>query len=140
MTGFFTDFTEQKLLEHAFGKTSWTMPAIWLAPSTTTPNKAGGNITEPVGNNYSRISTSAANWATATQGNPTFIRNAQVLTSATASGSWGTFSYIVAFNASTAGNAIAVFQLTSAKSVGSGQAISVPINGLTLNLGADDDF
>jgi hypothetical protein len=140
MAGFLTDFAEQKILEHMFGKTAWTMPTIYLGPSTTTPNKAGGNITEPVGNNYARITTSAASWGTASQANPSTIQNAAVLTSNTASGSWGSYIYMVAFDALTSGNALYVFQLTSSKSVGSGQAISIPIGGLVWNLGADDDF
>lgn len=109
-------YTCNKLIDHAHGKTSFTMPSVWVGLSTTTPNSSDGNVTEPSGNNYSRVSTSGSTWTTAASRAAT---NATDITFPTSSGSWGTITHIVAYDASSGGNLLWYASITP-KSVPSG--------------------
>lgn len=109
--------------EHAHGKSAWTMPTAYLGASTTAPDASDGNVTEPVGNAYARITTSAADWGSSTAGT---ITNAQVLSYPTATGSWGTVTHVVAHDAPTGGNLLWSASITP-QSVNAGGTLSIPI-------------
>jgi hypothetical protein len=47
--------TKNKILRSLVGKDSAFGGSIYLGLSSTTPNAAGGNITEPTGNGYERV-------------------------------------------------------------------------------------
>jgi len=52
---------DNAILDHFFSKSTWTAPAqIWLGLSSTTPTKAGANVTEPSTGGYTRIQLTAA--------------------------------------------------------------------------------
>ncbi len=97
-----TDYAENKILDHVFSATTWTMPSIWIAASTTTPTDAGGNITEPSGNNYARKA-----WSTWNTPASRAITNDGDIEFNAATGSWGTITHFVLYDASTSGNALA---------------------------------
>lgn len=59
MAGSFFNFAELEILDHAFGKGAWTSPTIYIGLSTSTPAEDATGITEPSGNNYSQLTTSA---------------------------------------------------------------------------------
>jgi hypothetical protein len=96
-----TTYLNNKLLDHVHGKTSYTAPTVYIGLSTTTPAVAGTGVTEPSGNAYARVATSAATWGSAASGATT---NAAAITFPTATGSWGTVTYAVAYDASSGGN------------------------------------
>ena len=113
----FSDYTENKVLDHALGTTSWTMPSqLYLALYTAAPSDTGGG-TEVSGNAYAR---QAVDFSASSGGTTS---NSATVTFPTATGSWGTITHMGLFDASTAGNFIAWAPLAASKTVGSGDAI-----------------
>lgn len=102
MTGF-TDNWARRVLDQSTGKTSITLPAIWIGLFTAAPTDAGGG-TEVTGGAYARVSTSGANWNAAAGSAPASTSNSATLTFTTATASWGTVTSFGAFDAATVGN------------------------------------
>lgn len=120
-----TNYTVQALLNSLFKKTSnfgalATAPTIYVGLSTTAPTEAGGNVTEPVGNNYARVATVAGDWNAATLADPSVVTNANAITFPTASGSWGSPGYWFLADAASAGNILLSAAITTPKAIGSG--------------------
>lgn len=114
----FTNYQENAFLDYLFDNTT-----IYVAASTTTPTKVGGNVTEPVGNGYARITTSTADWTAAATG---ALTTANAIEHAEASGSWGTITYAVLYDAVSGGNCLGYGALTASKPIASGQTLRYP--------------
>jgi len=116
--GSFSNYAENKVLDHIVGKTSFTMPTnIYVALSTADPTDAGSGIAEPSGNGYARKQTVAANWNAAANGS---ISNAQDIQFDQATGSWGTITHFALFDALTDGNMLAHGSLGTSKTITNG--------------------
>lgn len=126
----FTDFTENKVLDHVVGKTAWTMPAIWVALFTAAPSDTGGG-TEVTGGSYARKATAGTDWAAAAAG---ATSNATTLTFVTPTASWGTVTHFALMDAATVGNMIAWAPLTTSQAIGSGNTVSFAIGDLDVTL------
>lgn len=132
--GSFTNYLENILLNEVFGGASFTAPAtVYFGVSTTTITEAGGNITEPSGNNYSRVSvtnntTLFPTTSTATKQNGVAINFPQ------ASGNWGVVTDFFISDANSGGNIIAYGALTLPKTVETNDILSFAINALTITL------
>jgi hypothetical protein len=114
--GSFSNYLENKLLDHVFKVASFTVPTnIYVALSTADPTDSGGSIAEPSGNNYAR--TLCNTWDAAASG---ATANTNAVTFPTASGSWGTITHFALFDASSAGNMLAHGALTTSKSITNG--------------------
>ncbi len=132
--GSFADFLENELLDHVFGNAAYTAPSpIHVGLSTTTITDAGGNITEPSGNNYSRVSVTnnATNFPAASGGAKS---NGTAITFPTASGSWGTVIDFFISDAGSGGNILCYGTLTASKTIGSGDTASFAIGELDITL------
>lgn len=117
-------YARNRLLEHIHGEAALTMPTAHIGLSTTTPNGSDGNVTEPSGNGYARVATSAATWGAASGG---AITNAAVITFPTATGAgWGTVTHVVAYDASSGGNLLWWGSITS-QSVPAGVTVTIPV-------------
>jgi hypothetical protein len=122
-----TDFTENKMLDHMLGKTSWTMPAnVWVGLFTAAPSDTGGG-TEVSGGSYARKQTVGADWNAAATGSTS---NANAITFVTASASWGTVTHFGIFDAASAGNLLRWAVLTASKTIGSGDTASFAAGAL----------
>jgi hypothetical protein len=130
ITGF-SNYLELELLDHLFGKGAYTPPTIHLALSTADPEEDESGVAEPSGNGYARVETSASDWAAASAG---AISNAAALSFPEASGSWGTITYLVLYDASTAGNMLAAGALTESKAIGNGEVLQFAIGGIDVTL------
>ena len=140
MTGSFSDYAELKILEHAVGKTAWTMPAVVaIALVTTVPTDAsiGSTLVEPTqagGTLYVRKTlTPSTDFGSAAAGQ---IQNAAVITFATAAGAgWGSIVGFALCDSATynAGNVIAWGSL-GAKTIAAGDTASFAINDITITL------
>ncbi len=131
--GSFTNYLENRTLDHFFGATASTAPAtLYIGFSTTTINDDGTGITEPVGNNYSRIAVTnnATNFPAASAGSKS---NGVAFVSAVASGSWGTLTHAFIADASSGGNVLAWCAITN-KTIGNLDTVSVGIGALTITL------
>ena len=121
-----SDYAEAKINDELNGKTAYAMPTIWIGLSTADPGDDGATLAEPVGNGYARVETSGATWnagASAT--------NAAAITFPTASGSWGTISHVVAFDAVSGGNIIRSGALTAPTAITTNQIARFAIGALT---------
>jgi len=131
--GAFTDYLENKMLGHLFG-TAYTVPTtVYMALSTTTPTDAGGNVTEPSGNGYARVAigNNSTNWNAASGGT---VTNKTAITFPEATGSWGTVTHFVLYDAATAGNALIWGALTASKAIGTGDTASFAAGALSISL------
>jgi hypothetical protein len=127
----FSDYAENKVLDHIVGKTSFTMPTVYVGLYTAAPSDSGGGTEVPSSNNYSRKSTAGADWAAASGG---ATSNANAITFATPSGSWGTVTHFGLFDASTSGNLLAWAPLTSSQAIGAGNSVSFAVGDLDITL------
>ena len=106
----FSTYLSNKLLDHANGKTAFTMPTVYVGVSTTTPTMpAGTGVTEPTAGtgNYGRVNTNSPQcWGSAATNSATNSANA--ITFGTSSAAWSSgasnCTYLVAYDASTGGN------------------------------------
>lgn len=135
----FSNYMAQALLNSTFGKTSnfgalGSAPTIYVGLSTTAPAEDGTNVTEPVGNNYARVSTAAGDWNAASLADPSALDNANSITFPTASGSWGSCTHFVLYDAVSGGNYLGGSSLTTSKSPGNGDTPSFAANSLTVTL------
>lgn len=115
-------YLRNKLLDHMHGKAAFTMPTVYLGYSTTAPNASDGNVTEPTGNGYARVQAPASSWTSASAG---AITNSADIVFPTASGSWGTVTHVVAYDALTSGNLLWSDDITS-QSVPAGVQPRIP--------------
>ena len=101
----FSDYLEDKLLEHIFTSTGYTSPnaSIYCGLLTAAPtdSSTGATVTEVAASNaYARVQ--VTNW-TVSGTNPTQATNDAAIEWPTATGSWGTVSHIGVFDGGTVG-------------------------------------
>lgn len=131
---------EADILDHVFGKATYTAPTNWfVAASTTTPTETGTNFTEPVANGYARVSTAAADWNAAVDGDPTVLDNLNAITFPTATGSWGTITHLGLFTVSTAGTVQMWGALAVSKAITTNDVLEVPAGDFDVKLGDPGD-
>lgn len=128
MAGSMSDAYEKKVLDLIFRNTnaSATVPLgldatnVWIGLYTATPSDTGGG-TEVSGGSYARVAVvrTGAGWNAAT-GTLALSANTGVITFPTASGSWGTVTQFGIFDAVTAGTMIYWGDLTTSKTISSG--------------------
>ena len=131
MAGSFSNYTENKVLDHIVGKTSFTMPTAYVALSITDPQDDGSGLSEPSGGSYARVQTSGSDWNAASSGS---ITNAEDISFPTATDSWGTISHFALMDASSGGNMLAHGSLTTEKAVGSGDTLKFAAGDITITL------
>ena len=114
--GSFSNYWENKILDHIFGKANYNPPTIYVGLSTTDPTDDGSGLSEPGGSGYARVQTSAGDWSAASAG---ALSNANAITFGQATGNWGTATHFALFDAATAGNILTHGSLSQAKTIGS---------------------
>lgn len=132
--GSFSDYAENKVLDHIVGKTSFSMPAsVYVALCTAAPTDAstGSTITEPSGGAYARKLTAGADWNAAAAG---AIANANALAFAQATGDWGTITHFVLVDAASNGNVLAWGALSVSKAITTGDTASFAAGDLDITL------
>jgi hypothetical protein len=127
----FTSNAETLALNWLFTAGAVTRPTAWyVALSTTTPTTTGSNTTEPSGNGYARQAVAFA----AASGNPASTANTGILTFTASGGDWGTITYITLFDAVSAGNSLAIGQLTTSKLIQNGDSLQFAVSAITITL------
>ena len=129
--GSFSDYWEDKILNHIFGKNNYTPPIIYVALSTADPLDDGSGLAEPGGNAYSRVETSASDWNAASVGS---LGNANDIIFPKATGSWGTITHFALFDAETNGNLLAYGALSQSKAVDSSYTAIFDAGDLNISL------
>jgi len=129
MAGSFTDYLEDKILKHVFTNTAYTSPTtVYVGLFTTAPTDTGGG-TEISGSGYTRKSA-----AFTVSGTGTLATNSAAIDFDAATGSWGTVVAMAIFDASTAGNMLAWADLTTSKTIATGDVLRIPIGDLDITL------
>ncbi len=131
--GSFSNYLENKVLDHVVGKTSFTMPTAYVALCIATPDdtSTGSTITEPSGGSYARIATAGSDWNASSGGS---ITNANAVTFATATGDWGAITHFVLVDALTTGNVLCWGALSVTKTILNGDTAKFNASGLTVTL------
>lgn len=134
----FSDYLEDKLLDHVFGGNAYTAPTtlyVGLFTSTPTDSTAG---TEVSGGAYARQSVSF----TVSGTNPTEAASDAAVEFPTATATWGTVTYAGIFDAASSGNMIAYSQLTDPadlstplpKTISTGDVFRISLGNLKVRL------
>lgn len=109
-----TQYLQKKLLDHALGKASYTMPAaVYVGLLTSTPGELGSQASEVAGGSYARVELTSKMDATVLA-TGVATSNAAV-TFPTPSADWGTVAYIAIFDAASAGNMLYYQALAAAR-------------------------
>ena len=126
----FSDYLEDKVLDHVFGGTAYTAPTThYVALYTVAPTDTGGG-TEVSGGAYARQTSTF----TVSGTSPTTATNGAAVEFVTATGSWGTVTHVGVFDAASSGNLIAWAALTTSKAVTSGDVFRFNAGELDITL------
>ncbi|MBM4029195.1 MAG: hypothetical protein FJ280_27925 [Planctomycetes bacterium] len=129
--GSFSDYAENKILDHLFGKGNYTPPTIYVGLSTTDPGDSGAGLSEPSGNGYARVVTTPADWNAAAGG---LLDNAHAITLGPATGDWGTLTHFALFDAAGGGHLLLHGALVHPKTIESGDSARFAGGELTVTL------
>ena len=133
----FTDFLEDKIINHVFGGTSYTAPSTWYAGLLTAAPSDSSAGTEVSGGAYSR---QAIGWTITGSGTSQAASNA-ALTFPTATTDWGLVTHCGIYDAVTGGN-LGAFELLTAsdfstansKQINSGDIFKIDSGNLKVQL------
>ena len=102
----------------------------YIGLSSTAPNISGGNVTEPLSNSgYKRVK--LENLSEPADG---VITNEQAISFDESTGSWGTMSHVVIYDALEAGNLLMYDTLSTPRNVEAATIVTIKANSLTLTL------
>lgn len=124
----FSDYLENKLLEHVVGKTSFTMPTVYVALYTVAPTDAGSG-TEADYTSYARVQTAGSDWGNAASG---AIANAAAITFPQCTGGSNTIVAFGLLDAASGGNLLAYGTCSLAVSNGITPEFAIGALDLTL--------
>lgn len=129
MSGF-SDYLEDKVLEHVFGGNAFTAPStLYVALYTVAPSDTGGG-TEVSGGAYARQTATF----TVSGTNPTTASNTAAIEYPTATADYGTVVAVGILDASSSGNLLAYSTLDSSKVVSSGDVFRFNAGDLDITL------
>ena len=121
----FSDYLEDKVLDHVFGGNAYTAPGtLYVAPTDT------GGGTEVTGGSYARQSGAF----TVSGTNPTQATNSAAIEYPTATADYGTVVAVGILDASSSGNLMAYANLTTSKTVSSGDVFRFDAGDLDITL------
>ena len=131
--GAFTDYLENKILDHVLGNSAYTAPStvyIGLAVSVSDDGTITG---EPSGGGYARVAVAnnATNFPAVSGGSKT---NGTEILFPEATADWGTLSYVFIADAATGGNVLLYTPLPSPKTVETGDTVRFTAGSLTFTL------
>ena len=126
----FSDYLEDKVLEHVFGGNAYTAPStLYVALYTSAPSDTGGG-TEVSGGGYVRQTTTF----TVSGTNPTTASNTGAIEYPTATANYGTVTSVGIFDALSGGNLLAYANLTASKVVSTGDVFRFNAGDLDVTL------
>jgi hypothetical protein len=117
--GSFSDYWENEILNHVFGKGDYAPPTVYVGLSTADPTDSGAGLSEPSGNGYARVETTEADWNVAAGG---LLGNANTILFGPASGPWGTLTHFALFDAASGGHLLVHGALAQPRTIGNGDS------------------
>lgn len=124
----FSDFMENKIIDHMLRNQSYTPPAtIYLALFTAAPSDAGGG-TEVTGGSYARqaVTLSAASGGASA--------NSADITFPAATADWGTVTHVALMDALSGGNMLMHTPLDASKTVNNGDTFKINAGDLDVTV------
>ena len=124
----FTDYLEDKIIDHMLRNQSYTPPAtIYLALFTAAPSDAGGG-TEVTGDSYARqaVTLSAASGGASA--------NSADITFPAATADWGTVTHVALMDALSGGNMLMHTPLDASKTVNNGDTFKINAGDLDVTV------
>ena len=126
----FSDYLEDKVLEHVFGGNAFTAPStLYVALFTVAPSDTGGG-TEVSGGGYARQTATFNVSGT----NPTEASNVAAIEYPTATANYGTVLAVGVFDASSGGNLLAYSTLTTNKTIDTGDVFRINAGDFDIRL------
>jgi hypothetical protein len=126
----FSDYLEDKVLDHVFGGTAYTAPTtLYVALYTVAPTDTGGG-TEVSGGAYARQTAAF----TVSGTNPTTASNSAAIEFPTATADLGTVVAVGVMDASSSGNLLAYANLDASKTVSTGDVFRFNAGDLDITL------
>lgn len=139
MAGSKSDYLEAAILNYLLGGTALSSPGtLYIALSTAaySDSATGASMTEvsASGTGYARVAVTnnATNWPAATGTSPTTKQNGAAFTFPTGTGAWGTVTSFYICDAATNGNVLYGGDLTTAKSIASGDTATFATSSITV--------
>lgn len=129
--GSFSNYWENEILDHLFGKGAYPPPTIYVALSSADPGESGSGLSEPGGNGYVRVATSPSDWSAADGG---LLDNADAIEFGAAAGDWGTMTHFALFDADAGGNLLACGALSQSRTVHAGDTVQFAAGDLEVTL------
>ena len=124
----FSNYLENKVLDHVLRNTSYTSPTtVYVGLFTTDPTDAGSG-TEVSGGSYARQVLSVT---TASGG---IVTSSADVTFPQATAQWGTITHLGLLDAITSGNLLMHTALTTSKSIDNGDILKISSDNLTVTL------
>jgi hypothetical protein len=136
MAGSFSNYAEQKLLDHIFGGPDYTRPGtVHFALFTAVSDGEAGLVTEVMGGGYSRksITNNTTLWS-ATSSPAGSKHNLINIEFNTATAAWGTVTHVGIYDAATGGNLLAYGELDTPRVVNAGDTPRFNVGTLVLTL------
>jgi hypothetical protein len=126
----FSDYLEDKVLEHVFGGNAYTAPTtLYVGLYTVAPTDTGGG-TEVSGGAYARQTAAF----TVSGTNPTTASNSAAVEYPTATANYGTVVAVGIFDALSGGNLLAYANLDTSKVVSTGDVFRFNTGDLDITL------
>lgn len=126
----FSDYLEDKVLDHVFGGVAYTAPTThYVALYTVAPTDTGGG-TEVTGGSYARQTSTF----TVSGTNPTTATSAAAVEYPTATANYGTVVAVGILDASSGGNLLAYANLTASKVVSTGDVFRFDAGDIDITL------
>ena len=126
----FSDYLEDKVLDHVFGGTAYTAPTtLYVALYTVAPTDTGGG-TEVSGGAYARQTAAF----TVSGTSPTTASNSAAVEYPTATANYGTVVAVGIFDALSGGNLLAYANLDTSKVVSTGDVFRFNTGDLDITL------
>ena len=124
----FSNYLENKVLDHVLRNTSYTSPTtVYVGLFTSDPTDAGSG-TEVSGGSYARQTLSVT---TASGG---IVTSSADVTFPQATAQWGTITHLGLLDAITSGNLLMHTALTTSKSIDNGDILKISSGNLTVTL------
>jgi hypothetical protein len=113
----FSNYLANNILNHAFGKSDYSLPQVYVGLLSKEPDEEGSSILEPDCPSYARTVTNASSWETAFEG---AIENMSNIIFPMACECWGKITHFALFDAVSGGNLLAYGILSPSKIINSG--------------------
>ncbi len=127
MTGSFSNYAEEKILNHIFGGSLFPVPSLHCGYFLTDAGDTGPG-SEPQGGGYARVPVPPSTWSGASNQS---VQNTQDIIFPAATGNHGQVVGIGLFDSSVGGNFLSYFPATSGLLIQGGDSLKIMAGGLT---------